>query len=366
MIPDKSLIVRNMYSVKKVTMEIAVSLIIFLAYINSASASVEISDFFSDFTSSDVTVNSSQDFQGKAVFELLYAGSLVESHEVPLNIQANEAATKVIIWGKQPQHDYYTAGVSIYDDSKIIASRSYQVSYGTISLPSFHVVDFSPTNSGIKLLLRPFNPSAVDIKIELLDNSDIVYEKTNEDVSLTTNTEMKTVWPFLLTNNKKYTVRAKIFTHRLYASPLVNTYVANFTATEDVEILPDDVKVDEYGASVTIRGKSQVPFDGYLVVENRNKITNETQKYSRQLEDILVSGTETTAGVVWKGLAPGTYDVVIRAEDNKNITADKYETVLRIPESPTVTATAAAKTPGFTALFLVSMLLLAARRVKGG
>lgn len=357
-----------MYSDKrKIIMEIALSFIIFLAFINSASAAVEISDFFSDFTSSDVIVNSSQDFKGRAVFELSYAGSLVESHEVPLNIKANEAATKVIIWGKQPQQDYYTARVSIYDDGKIIASRSYQVSYGTVSLPNFHVVDFSPTNSGIKLLLRPFNPSVVDIKIELLNNGDIVYEKTNEDVSLTTNTETKIVWPFLLANNKKYTVRAKIFTHRLYASPLINTYVANFTATEDVEILPDDIKVDEYGASVTIRGKSQVPFDGYLVVENRNRMTNETQKYSRQLEDILVSGTETTAGVVWKGLAPGTYDVVIRAENDRNLTADKYETVLRIPESPSVTATATAnRIPGFTALFLVSMLLLAARRVKGG
>jgi hypothetical protein len=356
-----------MYSVRKITIEIALSLIIFLAFINSASAAIEISDFFSDFTSSDVTVNSSQDFQGKAVFELSYAGNLVESHEVPLNIKANEAATKVIIWGKQPQHDYYTARVSIYDNNKVITSTPYQVSYGTVSLPSFHVVDFSPTNSGINLLLQPFNPSAVDIKVELLDNNDVVYEKTNEDVSLTTNTGINTAWPFLLTDNRKYTVRAKIYTHRLYSSPLINTYVANFTATEDVEILPDDVKVDDYGASVTIRGKSQVPFDGYLVVENRNRMTNQTQTYSQQLEDILISGTETTAGVVWKGLAPGTYDVVIHAEDNKNITVDKYETVLRIPESPAVTATATTnKTPGFTALFLVAMLLLAVRRVKGG
>jgi hypothetical protein len=356
-----------MYSVRKITIEIALSLIIFLAFINSASAAIEIADFFSDFTSSDVTVNSSQDFQGKAVFELSYAGNLVESHEVPLNIKANEAATKVIIWGKQPQHDYYTARVSIYDNNKVITSTPYQVSYGTVSLPSFHVVDFSPTNSGINLLLQPFNPSAVDIKVELLDNNDVVYEKTNEDVSLTTNTGINTAWPFLLTDNRKYTVRAKIYTHRLYSSPLINTYVANFTATEDVEILPDDVKVDDYGASVTIRGKSQVPFDGYLVVENRNRMTNQTQTYSQQLEDILISGTETTAGVVWKGLAPGTYDVVIHAEDNKNITVDKYETVLRIPESPAVTATATTnKTPGFTALFLVAMLLLAVRRVKGG
>jgi len=47
---------------------------------------------------------------------------------------------------------------------------------------SFHVVDFSPSNKGVQLLLQPFNPSAVDIKIELLESNDIVYTKTQEDV----------------------------------------------------------------------------------------------------------------------------------------------------------------------------------------
>lgn len=334
---------------------------------NPAAAGVEISDFFSDFTSSDVTVNSTQDFQGKAVFELFYAGNLVESHEVPFTVKSGKPLTKVIIWQNKPQYDYYTAKVSIYSDNLLLANTSYQVSYGTVSLPGFHVVDFSPTNSGVQLLLRPFNPSAADIKIELLDNNDIVYSKSKDDVSLTTNTEIDMTWPFLLTNNKNYIVRTKIFTHRLYAEPLINTYVAYFTATEDVEILADDVEVDEYGASVTIRGKSQVPFDGFIVVTARNRATNETKIFSQQMEEILLSGKEDTAGVVWKGLAPGTYDVEILAQDKGNVTIDKYETVLRIPESSAATVTAAAKgTPGFTAFLLVPMLLLAARRLKGG
>lgn len=350
-----------------VTMKFVLSFVIFSTFISSASGSVEISDFFSDFTSSDVTVNSSQDFQGKAVFELLYAGSPVESHEVQFKVKAGEPVTKVIMWRTQPLYDYYTARVGIYDNSKLIASGTYQVSYGTVSLPSFHVVDFSPTNSGVQLLLRPFNPSAVDIKIQLLDNNDIVYEKTTDDVSLTTNTEIKTAWPFLLTNNKKYIVRAKIYTHRLYSPALINTYVANFTATEDVEILPDDVEVDEYGASVTMRGKSQVPFDGFIVVTARSRATNETHMFRQQVEEILTSDKEDTAGVVWKGLAPGTYDVEILAQDKENVTVDKYETVLRIPESSAAAVTSTAKgTPGFTAFLLVAMLLLAARRLKGG
>jgi hypothetical protein len=352
---------------RKVIMRYVLLILFIFMFVGSASAGVEISDFFSDFTTSDVTVNSSQDFRGKAVFELFYAGKPVESHEVSLRIISGKPATKVIIWQNKPPYDYYTAKVSIYSDNLLLASTSYQVSYGTVSLPGFHVVDFSPTNSGVQLLLRPFNPSAADIKIELLDNNDIVYSKSKDDVSLTTNTEIDMTWPFLLTNNKNYIVRAKIFTHRLYAKPLVNTYVAYFTSTEDVEILADDVQVDEYGASVTLRGKSQVPFDGFIVVTARNRATNETKIFRQQMEEILLSGKEDTAGVVWKGLAPGTYDVEILAQDKENVTIDKYETVLRIPVSSAVTVTAAAKgTPGFTAFLFAAVLLLAARRLKGG
>ncbi len=336
-----------------------------LISINSASARVGISDFFSDFTSSDATITSDQYFQGKAVFELLYEGNSVESHDVPISVKAGESAYRVVMWHMKPAHDYYTAKISLYNDSKLLDSKTYQVSYGTVSLPTFHVVDFSPTNSGVQLLLRPFNPSAVDIIIELIDNNDIVYTEKKEDISLIASTEISTLWPFLLTKNKEYIARAKIFSHRLYASPLVNTYVSYFTATDDVEILRDDVQVDEYGASVTVRGKSQVPFDGSIVVKAINRATNETKIYSAQLEDILVSGKEDTAGVVWKGLGPGTYDVEITAVNHENATIDKYETVLRIPKSPATTVPPAKATPGFAA-FLLIVMLLAARRLRGG
>lgn len=335
-----------------------------LIHANPAVAGVEISDFFSDFTSSDVTFNSTMDFHGKAVFELLYAGSPVESHVVPLNVKAGETIYKVITWQKKPQYDYYIAKVSIYSGSRLLNSSSYQVSYRTESLPGFYVVDFSPNNKGVQFLFRPFNPSVADLKIELVDNNDVVYTKTKEDVSLTisiaTNTEIDMAWPFLLTNNKNYLARAKIYTHRLYAPPLINTYIANFTATEDVEILRDDVTVDEYGASVTIRGKSQVPFDGFIVVKVRNRATNETQVFRQQVEDILVTEKEDTAGVVWKGLAPGTYDVEILAQDKENVTIDRYETGLRIPEYSNVSkAVSAKRTPGFGVLLSITMLVLA-------
>lgn len=54
-----------MYSgMKKVIKEIVISFIIFISLINSVSATVELTDFFSDFTTSEVTVNPDRDFQG--------------------------------------------------------------------------------------------------------------------------------------------------------------------------------------------------------------------------------------------------------------------------------------------------------------
>jgi hypothetical protein len=356
-----------MYSgMNKVIREIVVSFLIFMSLINSVSATVELTDFFSDFTTSEITVNSDRDFQGKAVFELLYSGDLVETHEVPVNSKTGEPLTKVIIWQEKPQHDFYTARVSLYEGSKIVSNSSFHIAYGTVTLPTFQVVDFSPSNSGVQLLLRSFNPTVTDIKIELLDNNDIVYSKTKLDMSITASSELKLGWPFLLSDKKNYVVRAKIYSHRLYAPPLVNTYVAGFTATDDVEILPADVQVDEYGASVTIRGKSQVPFDGSIVVTARNRATNNKESYREQLEDILTSGKESTAGIVWKGIPSGNYDILIEAVNQENITLDKYETVLRIPEYPATNVTLPGKSaPGFEGVVFLIIVIAVSRRIKG-
>ena len=340
-----------------------ITFFILILFSMTASARVELTDFFSDFATSDVTIHSDANFNGKAVFELFYSGQLVESHEVPVNIHSGEALTKVIIWQEKPQHDFYTAIVSLYEGDRFLSNISYNIAYGTVTLPAFQVVDFSPSNSGVQLLLRSYNPTVTDIKIELLDNNDLIYSKTKKDISLTTSTELNIGWPFLLTDNKNYVVRAKIYSHRLNAPDLINTYIGTFTATDDVEILPADIQVDEYGASVTIRGKSQAPFDGSIIVTARNRLTGDTRSYRQQLDDILTSGKESTSGIVWKEIAPGTYDIMIEAVNQKNISIDTYETVLRIPEYSTSAAITPAKsTPGFEGIAFLILLLLIPRK----
>jgi hypothetical protein len=50
----------------------------------------------------------------------------------------------------------------------------------------------------------------------------------------------------------------------------------------------------------------------------RNRATNNKESYRQQLEDILTSGTESTAGIVWKGIPPGNYDILIEAVNQEN------------------------------------------------
>ena len=111
----------------KAIIKILLSSVIFFILFNAASAQVEIADFYSDFTSSDVTFRSSEDFQGKAVFLLFTEGVHVESHEIPLKVKAGDPITKVLLWEIKPQKDYYTAKVSIYKDTSVLASKSYHI-----------------------------------------------------------------------------------------------------------------------------------------------------------------------------------------------------------------------------------------------
>lgn len=344
-----------------------VCLILFVFLVTeTVSAGIELTGLFSDFTSSDITVISDKDFNGSLIFSLIYSGEIVESHKIQVNVRAKEPLTKVIIWQKIPQHDFYSVNVSLYEGDRLLSSSISQIAYGTVTLPSFQVVDFSPSKRGVLLLLRSYNPTVTDIKIELLDNNDIIYSKTEDDISLTASTVLEFDWPFLLTDNKNYTVRTKIFSHRLNAPPLVNTYVDGFIADDDVEILSEDVQVDEYGASVTIRGKSQVPFDGYIFVTAKNRQTGKMQNYSQLVEDILTSGKESTAGIVWKGIDPGIYDIIIEAVNSKNTTLDKYETVLRIPEYPVTNLTTPPEgTPGFEVIFFFISLVFSFLKRKG-
>ena len=358
--------------------KILILILVVLVLSPPTKAEVEIANIFSDFTSSDVTITSSEDINGKLVFESSTEKGIIESQAMPLKIDAGQTISKTIIWDIRPQADKFDVKVSIYNGNIIIVEKSTQVTYGSMALPSYRVVDFAASNKGAQMLLEAINPSAVDMRIELIDNGNIIFTTTKSDVALSKDETngIKIDWPFPLNDDHKYTVRGKITLRVVYGSPLVNSYISNFVAYNDVQIIPGEVKVDEYGASVTLRGESQVPFDGFIDITVRNLATNEIQIYTQQVDKIILSGREDTTGVVWNGLRPGKYDVEIRAMTTDNVSLSEYRTVLRMPEpqkednqSISTENTGTNRLPGFEALYLIvafGIVAIIKHRKNGG
>lgn len=126
-------VLKNSVSVRSLKKEAVIrSLLLMICtftVVNTAAASLQISDFFSDFTSSEVAINASEYHEGNAVFELVHEGKVVESQTVPFKVNAGEQVSKVILWQKKPQYDYYTARVSLFNGTRLHDTKSYGVSF---------------------------------------------------------------------------------------------------------------------------------------------------------------------------------------------------------------------------------------------
>ena len=170
-------------------------------------------------------------------------------------------------------------------------------------------------------------------------------------------------WPFLLEKDRNYTAILKVHSH---SPELTTAYISSFRAEEKVEILDADIDVDEYGASVTVVGKSQVPFNGIIRVvltpeEGEAQVFEETA-------DILTAGKEDTVGIIWQGVPRGDYNVKIYAVNLEGEVLDSHETVLRVFE-PVEEVTPPEDSPAFSSqaafgIFLYIVILLERKRGK--
>lgn len=237
--------------------------------------------------------------------------------------------------------------MEVYVQGSLIATLSKQISYGSVALPNLRVLGFSPDSSRVKLLLSPIKTCMVDVRIELINGSDIIYAESKKDISVIQPAELNINWPILLKKNQPYTVRAKIFSQ---TQPMLTaSYVVNFTAVEDAEI-KDDVDADEFGASVTVVGKSQVPLNAELwfLVEQKGR---EIKTIKKPIP-IIMSGKDETVGANWENeFGVGVYDLKILVVAGDRV-IDRYETVFEVKTPPyTVAPTPTQKMPGFEFAF---------------
>lgn len=364
-----------------------VSLVILLTIIvciqiNSVSAaaneaapvkgSASIVDFFSDNNLSDATVRFDQPLENVSlVFTLSSENKVLKSETFfPGHVEKGQEISKVVFWefkeDFEKDKESCTAQLFVKHGNEILDSRNLSFSYRSPILSNFKLIDFSADSekasalitltsstdlsTGLRSVQVP-EPSVIDLNLKLLSGNEIVYSETQENIPLTDAYYKPIYWPFLLEKGRNYTALLKVHSH---APDLTSAYRSDFKAEEKVEIVDKDVRVDEYGASVTIVGKSQVPFDGTIKVvltpkEGKAKVFEETA-------DILTSGKEDTLGIIWQGIPKGDYNVKIYAVDLVGEVLDSYETVLRVIE-PVAEVTPAEKSPAFDFLAALGVFL---------
>lgn len=344
----------------------------------AGEGSTLIIDFFSDHDLSDSTVIFEQPFENVSlVFTLSSGKEILKSETFHLgSVHEGQEITKVLFWGLEEDfgkdRDSYTAQLFVKDGSQTIESRKLSFSYRNPHLSNLKVVDFSAdsekasilmalTSSANLRLVQVPEPGMVDFDLKLLSDTDIIYTENLENIPVTDAYYKAITWPFLLEKDRNYTALLEVHSH----SPTLTTaYTSEFRAEEKVEILDTDIDVDEYGASVTVVGKSQVPFNGIIRVvltpeEGDVQVFEETA-------DILTAGKEDTVGIIWQGVPRGDYNVKIYVVNLDGEVLDSHETVLRVFE-PVAEINPSEESPAFgiqaaLVIFLCFAVLLGRKR----
>lgn len=369
--------------------------------------SASIIDFFSDNNLSDATVRFDQPLENiSLVFTLSSENKVLKSETFLLNhVEKGQEATKVVFWGvkedfgqekgKNKDKESYSAQLFVNKGSEILDSRNLSFSYRSPILSNFKVIDFSADSekastlitlksstdlgsglnsglgSGLNTSLstglstglgtgssmslssvQATEPSVIDLNLKLLSGTEVIYSENQENIPLTGAYYKPIYWPFILEKDRMYTALLKVHSH---SPDLTSVYRSDFKAEEKVEIVDKDVRVDEYGASVTLIGRSQVPFDGTVKVVLTPE-TGEAKKVFEETADILTSGREDTLGIIWQGISKGDYNVKIYAVDREGEIIDSYETALRVIE-PVAAVTPAEKSPTFGFLGALGVFL---------
>ena len=318
------------------------------------AGTVIITDFFSDRELCDSTVLFEQPFENVTFrFTLSSGKELLKSENRTLgSVETGEEVTKILFWELEEDfgedYDSYTARLSVQTGNEVLATRKSSFSHRSPTLSTIKLVDFSADSEKASALVTPRElsfiqmpkPGVIDLNLKLLSGGEIVYYESMENIPVMDSYYEAMYWPFLLEKDRSYTALLKVYSH----SPALTTiHRSDFRAKEDVEILGQDVEVDEYGASVTIVGKSQVPFDGIIRVVLTPE-NGEVQIYE-ETADILTAGREDTVGIIWQGIPRGDYNVMVYVVNLEDEVLDSYETALRVFE-PVELAGPAEKSPG--------------------
>jgi outer membrane lipoprotein-sorting protein len=383
---------------KKTMKAVLFVLVLFLISVLPASAadpsqvnetgSARITELYSDIESFDVTLYSAQPAENLTLeFSLVRPENgnekVIATQEFSIgSLPANTRVTKVGFWDvRNSERGAYVLKARLLEQGQVLSESKYDFVYGSNSASRLQVDDLVPNSEGIAVVLSPNQASLFDLEYMLVDGHDVIYDTKTEKASLTSVPEtFSASWGTLLKNNKEYTGRVKV---RVY-SPNRGFISSseNFTASEDAEIT--DIYQDETGASATVLGRSQVPFEGNLVFsvyklqETSGSSSSEFVESIRERVPVLLTDDDETVEVAWKErLTEGVYRLEIELIGNDGDVLERRETIIESDLSPsnasevstdtgneTSNESGGTSTPGFSVVAGVAGLAMVFALVK--
>lgn len=298
-----------------------------------------IAELYSDLESYDVTLYSNQPEENLTLEvslvrpergnEAVIATQAFSTGSFPANMRV----MKVGFWNiRNAERGAYTLRARLLEQGKVLSESEYSFVYGSNSASKLQVDDLVSNSEGIAVVLSPNQASLFDLEYMLVDGHDVIYSAKTEKASLTSVPEtFSASWGTLLENNKEYTGRVKI---RVYSpNPGFIASTENFTSRDDAEIT--DIYQDETGASATVLGRSQVPFEGNLVFsvsklqETPGNGSSGFVESIRERVPVLLNADDETVEVAWKErLTEGVYRLEIELFGNDGDVIERRETII--------------------------------------
>ncbi|WP_052402894.1 hypothetical protein [Methanococcoides methylutens] len=303
---------------------------------NDANTIVNIDEIYSTIDSCDITLSSSSTVEDLTLeVQLMREGSIIDSATISIDsINMNSRVIKIIQWDTKTAEDgAYDIHAQVLNDEKELISTEYEFVHGRQVIPEVVIEGTIANSEGVTAVIRPVDATLVDIEYMLVDGFDVIYLAKDEKVSVhTTPLTVHKRWNTLLLNNKEYTGLVKV---RPSSEKTAIVVTDIFTSMDDAKIT--DVYKDEIGASATIEGSSQVPFDGYVQFTAYDENGENVVESAIMRSPILLTEDDETVEAIWDSrLTEGKYKLVIEIIGNDGNGLDIRETIIDVEESATI------------------------------
>ncbi len=338
-------------------------LIVTPATIASECNDVSITDIYSDLTSCDVTVDFTGDINEIELnIDLLFEDEVIDSQNLLVKSISGSEDTAVFYWDTNSKKDgLYHVNVEVIENNEVLCTQPYSFVHGNQVLPIVTISSLIPNSEGLSLVITPQKSTIANIEYMLVKDARVIDISTDEKVSIHTQpSTLSNQWETILEDGEEYRGRAKVHIFDPYEVVIVED--KEFTAKSNVEIT--DTYKDEIGASVTVNGISQVPFEGevtFTVYEAGQTIDQVTTEVP-----LLLTGDDETIEAIWEqNLAKGEYTLSIEVISSNGEIIERKDTVIDVTKDSTINGNDTVpdqteETPGFIAVGVVSTFLILA------